>query len=76
MQILSSELTYQSLNVEELTVSAVLTAALLLNLNFLGAALKREFTSSRIFFLSVYTSLIRERHLRAPRQLIQRTRNL
>ena len=26
------------------TVSAVLTAALLLNLNFLGAALKREFT--------------------------------
>ena len=32
-----------------LTVSTVLTAALLLHLNFLGAVLKQEFTYSRIF---------------------------
>ena len=46
---------YQAINNN--TVSAVLTAALLLNLNFLGAALKREFTYSRIFyFVSIYVS--------------------
>ena len=42
------------------TVSAVLTAALLLHLNFLCAVLKREFTYSRIFyFVCIYGSYSR-----------------
>ena len=42
------------------TVSAVLTAALLLHLNFLGAVLKREFTYSIIFyFVCIYGSYSR-----------------
>ena len=42
------------------TVSTVLTAALLLYLNFLGAVLKREFTYSRIFyFVCIYGSYSR-----------------
>ena len=41
-------------------ISAVLTAALLLHLNFLGVVLKREFTYSRIFyFVCIYGSYLR-----------------